>query len=50
MFGVAYGWDDLNWANKTLEFVTNHLKELEKIDDKTVDGFIKYWEKKIFHT
>jgi len=50
MFGVAYGWDDLSWANKTLEFVTNHLKELEKIDDKTVDGFIQYWEKKIFHT
>ena len=50
MFGVAYGWDDLNWANKTLEFLPNHLRELEKIDDKTVDGFVQYWEKKIFHT
>jgi hypothetical protein len=50
MFGVAYGWDDLSWANKTVDMVPNHLKELEKIDDKTVDNFIKYWENKIFHS
>jgi hypothetical protein len=30
--------------------VQNYLKELEKIDDKTVDNFIKYWENKIFHS
>lgn len=48
MFGVAYGWDDLSWANKTIDFVPNHLRELEKIDNKTVDNFIKYWENKIF--
>ena len=47
-FGVAYGWDDIGWANKTIDFVPNYLKELEKIDNKTVDGFIKYWENKIF--
>jgi hypothetical protein len=49
MFGVAYGWDDIGWANKTIDLVPNYLKELQKIDDKTVDGFIKYWENKIFH-
>jgi|APGre2960657404_1045060.scaffolds.fasta_scaffold21397_2 hypothetical protein len=47
-FGVAYGWDDIGWANKTIDLVPNYLKELEKIDNKTVDGFIKYWENKIF--
>ena len=48
IMGVAYGWDDIGWANKTIDFVPNYLKELEKIDNKTVDGFIKYWENKIF--
>jgi len=48
MFGVAYGWDDLNWANKTIDMVPKHLRELQKIDDKTVDEFIRFWEKKIF--
>lgn len=48
MFGVAYGIEDISWANKTIDFATGHLKELEKIDNKTVDNFIKFWEKKIF--
>ena len=46
-FGVAYGLNDIDWANKTIDFAPDHLKELEKIDDKSVDNFIKYWEKKI---
>lgn len=47
MFGVAYGWDDLCWAKKTIELVPNYLKELEKIDDKSVNNFIKFWENKL---
>lgn len=48
MFGVAYGWDDLSWAEKTIEFVPSYLRELEKIDNKTVDNFMKFWENKIY--
>ena len=46
-FGVAYGWDDITWANKTIDFVPDYLKELEKIDDKTVDRFVNFWNKKL---
>jgi hypothetical protein len=46
-FGVAYGWDDITWANKTIDFVPEYLKELEKIDDKTVDRFVNFWNKKL---
>ena len=44
MFGIAYGFDDIGWANKTIELTRDYLKELEIIDDKTVDEFIKFWE------
>lgn len=47
MFGVAYGWDDIQWANNTIGMVREHLIELEKIDKKTVDNFVKFWENKI---
>lgn len=48
MFGVAYGWDDISWAQKTIDFVPEHLKELEVLDNKTVDNFIKFWKKRIY--
>jgi hypothetical protein len=48
MFGVAYGWDDLNWAEKTIDLVPDYLREIEKIDNKTVDNFINYWKKRIY--
>lgn len=48
MCGVAYGWDDISWANKTIDFVPEYLKELEKIDNKTVDNFISFWKRKIY--
>jgi hypothetical protein len=44
MFGIAYGLDDIGWANKTIGLSTDYLKELEIIDNKTVDEFIKFWE------
>ena len=46
MYGIAYGLDDIGWANKTIGFTRSYLKELEIIDDKTVDDFIKFWEVK----
>jgi len=45
MYGVAYGLDDITWANKTIDFVTDYIHELEKIDQKSIDEFISYWEK-----
>lgn len=47
MFGTAYGWDDIQWANNTIGMVKDHLVELEKIDKKTVDEFVRYWENKL---
>lgn len=47
-YGVAYGFDDIHWANTTIGQVTDHIKELERRDTETVDNFVKYWENKIF--
>jgi hypothetical protein len=47
MFGTAYGWEDIQWANNTIGMVRDHLMELDKIDKKTIDGFVRYWENKI---
>lgn len=49
MFGVAYGWDDISWAEKTIDFVPSYLKELEIIDNKTVKNFVNFWENKILN-
>jgi hypothetical protein len=43
MFGVAYGLEDIAWANSTIDLARGHLEELQKIDDKTVDQFIEFW-------
>jgi hypothetical protein len=48
MCGVAYGFDDIKWANKTIGLVRENLLQLEMKDKKTIDNFIKYWENKIF--
>lgn len=47
-YGIAYGWDDLKWAQDTLPFVRDYIEQLEIIDDKTVNNFINYWITKIF--
>jgi hypothetical protein len=46
MYGIAYGLDDIGWANKTIGLSTDYLKELEIIDNKTVEDFVKFWEVK----
>lgn len=47
MFGIAYGLDDLEWSSKTLPLVREHIKELDKIDKKSVKNFITFWENKL---
>lgn len=49
MYGVAYGLDDISWANKTIGFTRDYIHELEKIDQKSVDDFVSYWEKKLLN-
>ena len=46
MYGIAYGLDDISWANKTIDLSTDYLKELEIIDNKTVTDFVRFWETK----
>lgn len=48
MFGVAYGLDDLKWAEDTIHLVRDHIIEMEKIDKKTVNNFINFWENKCY--
>ena len=47
MYGIAYGINDITWANNTIDMVENHLIELEKNDKETVKEFVKYWENKL---
>lgn len=47
MCGVAYGFNDIKWAEKTIDLVKDNLLELKKRDKKTIDKFIKYWENKL---
>ena len=47
LFGVAYGLDDIGWANKTIDLVRDNIIELEKRDSITVDNFVNYWENKL---
>ena len=49
MCGVSYGWDDLEWSNKTLSLSRSNIETLEKIDSKTIDSFVLNWEKKIYN-
>ena len=47
LYGIAYGWDDVQWANRTIGMVRDHLIEFEKYCETTVDNFVKYWENKL---
>ena len=49
MYGIAYVLEDISWANKTIDFATDRIHELEKIDQKSVDEFVSYWEKKLLN-
>lgn len=45
--GVSYGINDLEWAEKTIEFLPEYIDFLIDSDNKTIDEFINFWNKKI---
>ncbi len=47
MCGIAYGWEDMEWANKTIDLTRQNIKELEEMDNKTIDNFVNYWTSKL---
>jgi len=48
MCGVAYGMNDIKWADETIGLVRENLLQLEQRDKKTIDNFIEDWNKKIY--
>lgn len=47
LFGVAYGFNDIKWANQTILFVRKYISQLEKNDLQTVTNMIEFWENKL---
>ena len=47
MCGVAYGFDDIKWANDTIDLVRGNLLQLEEMDKQTILNFIEYWKNKL---
>lgn len=47
MCGVAYGMDDIKWADETIGLTKENLLQLEQRDKRTIDNFIEYWKNKI---
>jgi hypothetical protein len=46
MCGVAYGMNDIKWAEQTIGLVKDNLLQLENRDNKTIDNFIEFWKKR----
>jgi hypothetical protein len=46
-YGVAYGFEDLDWAEKTIDLVSDNIQKLIDSDNKSIDEFVIFWEKKI---
>lgn len=49
MCGVAYGFDDIKWAEQTIGMTKEHLLQLEKNNNQTIDNFVKFWRQKILN-
>jgi hypothetical protein len=47
MCGVAYGFDDIRWANSTIGLVKENLLQLEQKDKQTILNFINHWKNKL---
>jgi len=47
MFGLAYGIEDLKWAEDTIHLVRDHIKNLEIMNNQKIDRFVKFWENKV---
>jgi len=43
-YGVAFGFEDLQWAIDTQHLVRPHLEEMNRQNEETVDNFVKFWE------
>ena len=43
-YGIAFGFEDLQWAIDTKHLVRCHLEEMDRQHQKTVDNFITFWE------
>lgn len=46
-YGVAHGFEEIEYAKNTLPLMRSQLEELEKLSYQTVDDFINFWEKKL---
>ena len=46
-FGVAYGLNDISHANQTIEFVPYHIKQMKESQEKGIDNFVGFWERKL---
>lgn len=47
-FGIAYGLEDISWANKTVHLTRDYIIELDKYNQKTVVNFVGDLMKKIY--
>ena len=47
LFGVAFGVEDVEWANQTVHFAHNHVKSLSETSESLLDEFVNYWETKL---
>jgi len=47
MCGVAYGFDDIRWADSTIGLVKENLLQLEQRDKQTILNFIEHWKNKL---
>ena len=47
MCGVAYGMNDIKWADQTIGLVRDNIMQLEKKDKQTINNFIEFWKSKL---
>jgi len=47
MCGVAYGFDDIKWADSTIGLAKENLLQLEQKDKQTILNFINHWKNKL---
>ena len=47
MCGVAYGMDDIKWADETIGLTKENLLQLEQRDKQTILNFIEHWKNKL---
>ena len=46
-YGVAYGFEEIEYAKETLHLMRPNLEELERKSIETIKSFIEYWEEKL---